>query len=112
MDLSSWVPTFFQTCVEPYFTLPAIFAAPQHRPQTESYQPLVPQCLGNVPGNNPLRQALNYRCFADARLTDQHRIVLRPSRKDLDSPPDLVVAADYRIEFAFARQLGEIARVF
>ena len=50
--------------------------------------------------------------LADARLADQHRIVLGAAGEHLDGAADFLVAADHRIELAVARRLGEIARIF
>ena len=49
------------------------------------------------------------RGLADARLTDEHRIVLGAARQHLDHAANLFVAADHRIELALARVLGEVA---
>ena len=45
----------------------------------------------------------------DAGLADQNRIVLRAAREDLDHAPDLLVAADDRIELALLGGLGQVA---
>ena len=58
------------------------------------------------------RQALDDRGLADARLADQHRIVLGPPRQHLNGPADFLVAPDDGIELAVARGLREIARIF
>ena len=44
-------------------------------------------------------------------LADQHRVVLGPAREHLDRAPDLLVAADHRVELALARRRGQVARV-
>ena len=49
--------------------------------------------------------------LADARLADQDRIVLGPAREHLDGAPDLLVAADHRVELVLPRLFGEIAGV-
>ena len=70
----------------------------------------------NPSGTSPLtmrkRQAFDDGGFTDAGLADQHRIIFGPARQHLDHAANLVVAADDRIEFSFARQIGEIAAVF
>jgi len=50
--------------------------------------------------------------LADARLADQDRIVLGAAGEHLDRAPDLLVAADDRIELALGGGLGEVAGVF
>ena len=49
--------------------------------------------------------------LAHARFADEHRVVLGAARQDLDAAPDLVVAADDRIELALARSRRQVARV-
>ena len=44
-------------------------------------------------------------------LADEDRVVLGPSRQDLDDPPDLVVAADHRVEPAGACLGRQVAAV-
>ena len=106
------VLNFFQHCLEPVFKLTAILRASQHRSEVESHESLVPQRLGDVAGNDPLCQALDNRGFADARFTDQYRIIFRAPGEDLNGPSYFIVATDHRIQFALARQLGKVARVF
>ena len=66
-------------------------------------------------GTSPLtireRQPLGDRRLADAGLADQHRVVLGPPRQHLHRPPDLLVAADDRVDLALARRLGQVARI-
>ena len=57
-------------------------------------------------------QAFDDGGFADARLADEHRVVLGAARKHLDHAPDLFVASDHRIELALRGQLRQIAAVF
>jgi hypothetical protein len=64
--------------------------------------------IRDVAGNDPLRQPLDDRRFTDARLADQRRIVLRPSRQDLHDPVDLGAPPDERSEPARPRRLGQV----
>ncbi len=66
---------------------------------------------GTSPRTMRWRQALDDGGLADARLADEHRVVLRAARQHLDDAADLLVAADDRVELALARQLGEVAAV-
>ena len=81
------------------------------RPQIERDDPLVAERLGHVAADDPLGQALDDRRLAHARLADQDRVVLRPPAEDLDHPPDLVVAADHRVELARPGLGGQVAAV-
>ena len=49
--------------------------------------------------------------FPDARVADQHRVVLGAPGEDLDRLLDLVGAADHRVELALASRFGEVAAV-
>ncbi|KOT22176.1 hypothetical protein DM52_2199 [Burkholderia mallei] len=92
--------------------LAAILRAGEQRRHVERQHALVLQRLGHLAVDDPLREPFDDRGLADARLTDQHRIVLRAALQDLDRAANLVVAADHRIELARARALGQIDRVF
>src|ERR1700681_4808094 len=58
--------------------------------------------------DDALRQALDDRGLADARLANQHRVVLGAPLQHLDGAADLIVAADHRVELAGSRACGEI----
>ena len=48
------------------------------------------------------------RGLADARLADEHRVVLAAAAEDLDRPLDLGVAADERVDEPLRRALDEV----
>ena len=97
--------------LQPLLELAAIFGAGDQRAQIERQHLLVLQALRHVAVDDAMRQALDDGGLADTRLADQHRIVLGAARQHLDGAADLLVAADHRIELAFARGLGEIAGI-
>ncbi len=66
---------------------------------------------GTSPAAMRWRDALDDGGLADARLADQHRVVLGAPRQHLHRPANLLVAADHRVELAAARQLGQVAGV-
>ena len=80
-------------------------------PRSSDDDALVLEALGHVAADDALGQALDDGGLADARLADEDRVVLRPAAEDLDDPPDLVVAADDRIELAGAGLGGQVAAV-
>ena len=49
--------------------------------------------------------------LADARLADEHRIVLRAAREHLDHAADFLVAADHRVELALLGPLDQVDAV-
>jgi len=69
------------------------------------------QPVGHVAADDALRQAFDDGGLANAWLTKQHRVVLRASRQDLNDAANLLVAADHRIEFSGASQLGQVTPV-
>ena len=98
--------------LEPLLELAAILGAGEQRRHVERQHALVLERFRHFAVDDALREALDDRGLADAGLADQHRIVLGAPLQDLNRAPDLVVAADDRIELAVARALGEVDRVF
>src|SRR5262245_4603650 len=99
-DLSLRLLDLAQNGLQTLLELAAVFGAGQHRAPIEPDQALVLQRFGNVAGYDSLRESLDDGGLADARLADQHRVVLRAAREHLDRPANLVVAAYDRVELA------------
>ena len=102
---------FLEHRLQPLLELAAELGAGDQRAHVERDDPLVLQPLRHVAADDPLGQPLDDRRLADARLADQDRVVLGPAREDLDDAPDLLVAADHRVELALPGQLGQVAAV-
>jgi len=81
------------------------------RAEVERDDALVLERLGDVASDDPLREPLGNGGLADARLADQHRVVLGAAAEDLDDAPDLLVPADDGVEPACARLGREVAAV-
>ena len=94
---------FLQHGLEPILELAAELRARDERAHVERDEPLVLQRLGHVAAHDALRDALDDGRLADARLADEHGIVLRAAREHLHDAADLLVAADDRIDLALAR---------
>src|SRR3546814_8953116 len=62
--------------------------------------PLALQRVRDVARDDALGKTLDDRRLADARLTDEHRVVLGTTRQHLHHPTDLGVAPDHRVELA------------
>ena len=90
--------------LEALLELAAVLGAGDQRAQVERDDALVLQALGHVAADDALGQALDDGGLADARLADEHRVVLGAAREHLDDAADLVVAADDRVELALARR--------
>ena len=103
---------FLQHALQPLLELAAEFRAGEQQRHVEHEHALVLQRIGHLAGDDALRQAFDDRRLADAGLADQHRVVLGAPLQHLDRAPDLVVAADHRVELALARPLGQVERIF
>jgi hypothetical protein len=90
----------------------AEFRARHQRAHVERQDALLLQALGHLAVDDALRQSLDDRGLANPRFPDQHRVVLGAPLQHLDRAPDLIVAADHRIELAGARTRGDIDGVF
>ena len=110
-DAAVGVLDLLQDRLEALLELAPELGAGDQRAEVERDDALVLERLGDVAADDPLREALDDRGLADAGLADQDRVVLGPAREDLHDPPDLVVAADDRVELAGARLGGEVAAV-
>ena len=105
------LPYLGQHRLQPLLELAAVLGTCDQRPHVQGHDPAVAQRLRHVAAHDPGGQALHDRRLADARLADQHRIVLGPPAEDLHHTADLLVAADHRIEAPRPRRLGEVAPV-
>src|SRR3712207_355339 len=97
--------------LEPVLELAAVLRARDQRADVERDHAPVAQRAGHVAGDDPLGEPLGDRGLADARLADQHRVVLGAPAEDLDHAADLVVAADDRVELAVLGGRSEERRV-
>ena len=97
--------------LEAVLELAAVLRAGDERAHVERREALVLQRLGHVAAHDALRDALDDGGLADARLADEHRVVLRAAREHLHDAADLLVATDDRIDLALARGGGEVAAV-
>ncbi len=103
---------FFQDRFEAVFKLAAILCAGQHGAQVEGDNALVAQDVGHIAVDDAAREAFDDGCFANARLADEHGIVLGPTREDLNDTANFFVAPDDGVELAAAGQFREVLRVF
>ena len=110
-DLPCGVGDFLEHGLQPLLELAAILGAGDQRAHVERDDLLVLEPFGHVLPDDALRQPFDDGRLADARLADEHGVVLGAAREHLDHAADLVVAADDRIELALARELGEVAAV-
>ena len=105
------VDDLLQYRFEPLLELAAILRAGHQGAHVERDNALALQAFGHVAAENAAGEAFDDGGLADTGLADEHRVVLRSARQHLDHAPDFLVAADHRIELAFAGELGEVAAV-
>src|SRR5207249_4218414 len=98
-----------QDALQPLLELAAVFRAGEKRADVERPDALALQAFRDVACGDPLREPLDDRRLADAGVADQDRVVLRPPREHLDHAPDLLVAADDRVELALLGERGQVA---
>ena len=91
---------FRQHRLQPLLELAAIFGAGDEGAHVERQELLVLEAFRHVAIDDAQRQAFGDRRLADARLADQHRIVLGAPRQHLDGAADFLVAPDDRVELA------------
>ncbi len=103
---------FAEHGLEPLFELAAELRAGDQSAHVERDDALVLEALRHVALHDPQREPFDDRRLADARLADQHRVVLRAPREHLDHAADFLVAADHRVELALAGPLDQVDAVF
>jgi hypothetical protein len=108
-DLALRVLDLGQHRLEPLLELAAVLGAGEQGTDVERDHAPVAQRLGHVARDDSLGESLHDRRLADAGIADQYRVVLRAPREDLDDTPDLLVAADDRVELAGAGVGREVA---
>jgi len=97
--------------LEALLELATILRTGNQRPEVERDDAFLLEALRHVAPDDALSEAFHHGRLADARLADQHRVVLGAPRQDLDDAADLIVAPDDRVQLAIARVLGQVAAV-
>ena len=110
-DLAVRVLDFVEHALQALLELTTVLRAGHHGAQVKGDELLALQGGGHVARHDTLGQALHDGGLADARLTDQHRVVLGTAAQDLNHTANLLVTADDRVELAFlggGRQVGRV----
>ena len=89
--------------------LAAVLRAGHERGEVERVDLPVLEQLGHLVRRDARREALDDGGLADARLADQHRVVLLAARQDLHHALDLGLAPDDGVELALGGGLGQVA---
>src|SRR4051794_26845559 len=99
----------FHHLLQALLELAAVLGAGDQGGQVEGVDLLVLQQLRDLALVDPGGEALDDGGLADARLAQQHRVVLGPAGEDLHDPLDLGFATDHRVELALLGEAGEVA---
>ena len=102
---------FLENVFQPVLKVAAVFCPGEHTGEIERHDALVAQILRHLAMGDALGKPLGHGGLADARFADEHRVVFRPAREDLDDARYLLVAPDHGIELAARGHLREIAAV-
>ena len=91
--------------------LAAVLGTGDQRAHVKLDEVAVTQGARNVAGHDTLGDTLDDGRLADARLADEHGVVLGATGQDLDGTTDLVGTADDRVELAGTGKVADIAAV-
>ncbi len=97
--------------LEPVLELASILGAGDHGAQVHGDEALVLEGLGHVAADDAPRQAFGDGGFANAGLADEDRVVFGAPGQHLHHAADFVVAPDDRVNFALARQGGQVVAI-
>jgi hypothetical protein len=97
--------------LQPLLELSTVLGPGDQRPHVEGHDALVLEGFGDIARDDPLSEPLDDGRLPHPRLADQDRVVLGAPGEHLEDPADLVVAADYRVEFSLAGKLGQVPGV-
>ena len=97
--------------LESLLELTAVLRAGHHAAEVHADESLVLERIGNVSGDDAARETFRDGGLAHARLTDEHRVVLRAAAEHLHDAADFFIAPDHGVDLACLRAGGEIRAV-
>ena len=98
--------------LEPVLELAAELRPRDHRTDVHGDDAFALERFRHVARDDAPGKSLDDGRLADAGVADEHGIVLGPPGKHLHDAPDLVVAADHRVDLALAGLFGQVLAVF
>ena len=110
-DLAFRFLHFLEHGLQAVLELTTVLGAGDQRAHVELDEVAVAQGARHVAGHDTLGDALDDGRLADARLADEHGVVLGATGQDLDGTADLVGTADDRVELAGAGEVADVAAV-
>ena len=85
-----------------FLKLTTVFGPGHHTRQIQGQNALLCNGFRYISLNNHLRQAFHDGGLSNSRLTDQTRVILRPSAQDLNQTLDLRLTSNDRIQLALS----------
>ena len=110
-DLALGLLHFLEHGLQAVLELAAVLGAGDQCAHVELDKVAVAQRARHVAGHDTLGDTLDDSRFTDARLTDEHGVVLGATGQDLDGTTDLIGTADDRVELAGAGKVADVASV-
>ena len=110
-DLPVGLLNLVQHRLQALLELATVLRARNHRPEVQGDQRLTLQRLWDVARHDAPCKALDDRRLTDARLTNQHRIILRTTGKHLHHASNLRIATNDRVNLALARTRRQVRRI-
>ena len=110
-DLPLGLLDLVQNGLQAFLELATVLRTRDERAHVEREDGAVLQPLGHVAAHDTLGKALGDGGLADARLADEHRVVLGFTRQDADDVADLRVAADDGVKLLAAGALDKVGAV-
>ena len=92
---------FLYDLLEAFLEIAAVARSGEKRSHVERKHGRGLQDLGHVVFDYALGEPFGNRRLADARITDEQRIILLPAAKNLDRPADFGIATDQRVNLTF-----------
>ena len=110
-DLAFRFLHFLEHGLQAVLELTTVLGAGDQRAHVELDEVAVAQRARHVAGHDTLGDALDDGRLADARLADEHGVVLGAAGQDLDGTANLIGTADDRVELAGAGEVADVATV-
>ena len=98
-----------QHLLEALLEVAAVAGTGDERAEVERVELLALERLGHLAADDVGGEPFDDGGLADARLADEHRVVLGAARQHLHDALDLLLAPDHRVELLVARELREVA---
>ena len=101
----------FEHRLEPVFELAPELRPCDQRPHVERDDRFVFEVLRHVTQNDPVRDPFDDRRLPDARLANQHRVVLPPPRQNLNDAANLRIAPDHRVDLPLPGRCDKVVPI-